>query len=255
MSRVALPLEGKVAIITGATRGIGYAIAESLGMSGASVVITGRSHETVEPATNKLKELGITALGLPCHSGDEDHLKTLVQTTIDNFGRIDVVVHNAAINPVVGPLENMDSGLFDKIMQVNLKAGFILSNLCLPHLRNSGSGSIIHISSMEGLKPTNGLGLYSISKSALIMLAKVQASEWGQHNIRVNVICPGLVQTKFSQPLWQHEEVLNTWNQQVPLHRMAQPKEVSGLALFLATDASSYCTGGVFMCDGGYMLR
>jgi dehydrogenase/reductase SDR family protein 4 len=250
-----LSLKDRVAIITGATRGIGYAVAEALGRAGASVVITGRSLDTVDAAKNKLSDLGIRALGVVCHSGDADQLKMLVQTTINPFGRIDILVNNAAINPVVGPLETMDDRLFDKIMQVNLKAGFLLSNFCMPHLRSSGNGSVIHISSVEGLKPTHGLGLYSISKAALIMLAKVQAGEWGEHNIRVNVICPGLVQTKFSQPLWQNEEMLTTWNQQIPLHRMAQPDEMSGLALFLASDASSYCTGGVFTCDGGYMLK
>jgi dehydrogenase/reductase SDR family protein 4 len=248
-------LKDRVAIITGATRGIGYAVAEALGRAGASVVITGRSSDTVDAAKNWLSDLGITALGVVCHSGDADQLKMLVQTTTDTFGRIDILVNNAAINPVVGPMETMDDRLFDKIMQVNLKAGFLLSNFCMPHLRSSGNGSVIHMSSVEGLKPTHGLGLYSISKAALIMLAKVQAGEWGEHNIRVNVICPGLVQTKFSQPLWQNEEMLTTWNQQIPLHRMAQPDEMNGLALFLASDASSYCTGGVFTCDGGYMLK
>lgn len=255
MSSGKLPLDNRVAIITGATRGIGYAIAESLGNAGSSVVITGRSRETVDIAKDRLIEKGIKAEGIVCHSGDADQLKILVQSTADKFGRIDILVHNAAINPVVGPIDTMDVALFDKIMQVNLKAAFLLSNYCLPYLRKSVGGSIIHISSVEGLKPTSGLGLYSISKSALIMLAKVQASEWGQYNIRVNVICPGLVQTKFSQPLWQNEDMLNDWNRHIPLHRMAQPDEISGLALFLATDASSYSTGGVFTCDGGYMLR
>ncbi|MEZ4995759.1 MAG: SDR family oxidoreductase, partial [Saprospiraceae bacterium] len=144
--------------------------------------------------------------------------------------------------------------VFDKIMDVNVKACLLLANLCYPHMKQRGGGSVINIASVEGMKPTPGLGLYSVSKAALIMLTQSQAREWGPAGIRANVICPGLIQTKFSAALWQNEKMLQKFTGNIPLNRIAQPEEMAGLAVFLATDAASYCTGSVFTADGGYMV-
>ena len=164
------------------------------------------------------------------------------------------MVNNAATNPVYGPIDQADGGIFDKIMNINLRACFLLSNLCRPYMVERGGGSIINISSVEGIKPSAGLGLYSISKSGLIMLTKTQAKEWGQQGIRSNVICPGLIKTKFSKALWSDEKNLVRFTKHLALNRMAEPDEIAGLTLFLASDASSYCTGSTFTADGGFLI-
>jgi dehydrogenase/reductase SDR family member 4 len=251
--RQSFDLSGKVAIVSGSSRGIGESIAFGLAAFGAKVVVTSRSQERADKIANDLKNEGYDALAVGCHIGDEDQIKNLVEKTISHYGKIDILFNNAATNPLMGPLEDMGGDLFDKMMSINVKSAFILSNLCFPYMKDNG-GTIIHVSSVEGLKPSEGLGIYSVSKAALIMLAKSQAKEWGKHTIRVNVICPGLVKTKFSASLWQNQQMLEEWNKKIPLHRMAHPDEMSGLAVFLASEASSYCTGMVFTADGGYMI-
>jgi len=247
-------LEGKVAIITGASKGIGESIARGLAEFGAKVVISSRKQEAVDEVANQFKNDGLEAIGIACHVGDAEQLKNLVEKTIEVYGKIDILINNAATNPTYGPLSKVDPAIFDKIMEVNVKAPFTLSNLVYPHMKANGGGSIVHISSVEGLKPSEGLGLYSVSKSALTMLAQSQAKEWGKVGIRANVICPGLVKTKFSQALWQNEGLLNQVEKHMPAGRMATPDEMSGLAVFLASEASSYCTGGIYTADGGHML-
>lgn len=195
-------LEGKVAIITGSSKGIGEAIAEGLATFGASVVIISRKPEACEKVAERLKKQGLKAIGIACHVGDEKQCELLIEKTLSHFGRIDILVNNAAINPVFGALDKMDGGVFDKIMQVNVRAPFLLSNLVYPKMKDQGGGSIIHISSVEGEKPGGGMALYSTSKAALTMLTKAQAKEWGRANVRVNAILPGLIQTKFSAALW-----------------------------------------------------
>ncbi|NRB65262.1 MAG: SDR family oxidoreductase, partial [Saprospiraceae bacterium] len=159
-----------------------------------------------------------------------------------------------ATNPAFGPIQGTDNNLFDKIMSVNVRAPFELSNLVFPSMQSRGGGSIIHISSVEGIKPSVGLGLYSVSKASLLMLAQSQAKEWTGSGIRVNALCPGLVKTKFSAALWQNEAIMKTVKQHLPAGRMAQPEEMVGLAIFLASDAASYSTGSVFSADGGHLI-
>lgn len=247
-------LDGKVAIVTGASKGIGESIARCLAEAGAKVVVSSRKQEAVDEVANAFRQDGLEAVGIACHVGDHAQLQGLVGKTIANFGGVDILVNNAAINPIYGPIAEADSAVFDKIMDVNVKAPFVLSNLVYPILKKRGGGSIIHISSVEGKKPGFGLGIYSTSKAALIMLAKNQAKEWGADNIRVNAICPGLVKTKFSTALWQNEAILKNLEHHLPLGRMALPDELAGLALFLASPASSYCTGEAFGADGGYLI-
>lgn len=246
-------LTDKVAIVTGASKGIGAAIAKGLAEFGAKVVVSSRKQEAVDEVAEEIKAKGGMATGIACHVGDEAQRSQLVEKTVATYGRIDILINNAAINPVYGPLAEVTGEVFDKIMDVNVKACMLLTNLCYPHLKKQG-GSVVNISSVEGLKPGFGLGVYSVSKAALIMLTQNQAREWGGDGIRSNVICPGLVQTKFSAALWNNEKMLGQYERHIPAGRMAQPDEMVGLALFLASDAASYSTGGVFTADGGYVI-
>jgi NAD(P)-dependent dehydrogenase (short-subunit alcohol dehydrogenase family) len=247
-------LSGKVAIVTGASRGIGENMARGLAEFGAKVVIASRKQEDVDLVAASMINEGMDVLPVACHVGNEDQLQNLVNKTIEKYGGVDILINNAATNPVYAPIEEMSSELFDKMMNINVKAAFTLSNLCLKSMKERGGGSVIHISSVEGTKPSPGLSLYSINKAALIMLSKSQAKEWGVYKVRSNVICPGLVKTKFSSALWSNKEILNHWNENIPLNRMAEPEEMVGLALFLASNASSYCTGASFTADGGYLI-
>ncbi|MCB0706818.1 MAG: glucose 1-dehydrogenase [Saprospiraceae bacterium] len=254
MKNTLFNLTGRVAIITGASKGIGASMARGLAEFGARVVLSSRKQEAVDELAATFRADGLEAVGIACHVGDPDQLESLIKQTIDHYGRLDILVNNAATNPVFGPIQDTDSSAFDKIMEVNLKAPFLLSNLAFEHLKASGNGSIIHISSVEGKKPSDGLGLYSVSKAALLSLTQSQAKEWGRAGIRVNAICPGLIKTKFSAALWQNEAILAQVEKHLPSGRMALPDELAGLAVFLASDASSYCTGSIFTADGGHLI-
>ena len=247
-------LTGKVAIVTGSSKGIGLSIARGLAENGAKVVISSRKQDAVDAVAQEFKNSGLEAIGIACHIGNEEQRKSLVDKTIEKYGRIDILVNNAAINPFYGPLETSNEEVFDKIMNVNVKAPWLLSNLVHPHMKEQGSGSIINISSVEGIHPGFQLGLYSVTKSALIMLTKNQAKEWGRHGIRSNVICPGLIKTKFSEALWSNEKLVAGYTGVVPLKRVAEPEEMAGVVMLLASDAGSYMTGGVYAADGGYLI-
>ena len=249
-----IDLTDKVAIITGASRGIGEKIAQGLAEHGAKVVVSSRKQETVDQVAQNIIKQGGIAKGIACHVGKKEQRENLVQATIAEFGGVDILINNAATNPVFGKLVDSEEDVFDKIMNVNVKACMSLSNLCYHSMVERGGGSIINIASVEGLKPSFGLGLYSISKAALIMLTKSQAKEWGRKNIRSNAICPGLIKTKFSQAIWSDEKSLTDFTNHIPLARMAEPEEMTGLALYLASTQSSYTTGGVYTADGGYMI-
>jgi len=247
-----LRLDGKVAIITGSSKGIGKSIAVALGQQGARVIISSRKQEAVEEVAAELKQQGIDATGLAAHMGDMGQVRKLATEVERQFGAIDILVNNAAINPAFGPIVDTDSKLFDKIMEVNVKGPLELCKLAYPVMKKKGGGSIINISSIEGLSPGLGLGLYSISKATLIALTKVLAKEWGADRIRANVICPGLIKTKFSEALTSNEKIVKLVMSKQALPFIAEPEDIAGLALFLASDASSFCTGGVYAADGGY---
>jgi NAD(P)-dependent dehydrogenase (short-subunit alcohol dehydrogenase family) len=247
-------LSNKVAIITGSSKGIGASMARALAEHGAKVIVSSRSQESVDNVAEDIKAQGYEATAIACHVGNKEQLESLVSRTVDTYGGVDILINNAASNPVFGKLSESEEEVFDKIMNVNVKACMTLSNLCYPIMVERGGGSIINIASVEGLKPTFGLGLYAISKAALIMLTKSQANEWGRKNIRSNAICPGLIQTKFSSAIWQNQEALDAFVKHLPTRRMAQPDEMAGLAVYLASSQSSYTTGGVYTSDGGYMV-
>lgn len=247
-------LTGKVAIITGASKGIGEDMARVFARFGAKVIVSSRKQEACDALASDIKAAGGEATGVAAHVGDMDQLKTLVARTIEIYGGIDILVNNAASNPVFGPSLEADGVAFDKIMQANVKAPFELSKLCYPSMKARGGGSIIMISSIAGHTPDPGLGLYSVSKASLNMLTKVLAKEWGTDGIRVNAICPGLIKTKFSQALWQDEKILNHFTRNIPIARMGTTDEISPLALLLASSASSYTTGSLFYADGGTVI-
>ncbi|NER16435.1 SDR family NAD(P)-dependent oxidoreductase [Spongiivirga citrea] len=249
-----LDLNGKVAIVTGSSKGIGLAIAKGLAENGANVVISSRDQEACDKVAAELTNSGLKAIGIACHIGKEDQRKALVDKTISALGGIDILVNNAAINPVFGPIEDADEAVFNKIMDVNVKAPWTLSNLVLPSMQERKGGSIINIASVEALTPGMGLGLYSTSKAALLMLTKNQAKEWGKYGIRANALCPGLIKTKFSQALWSNEKILQKVERALPTGRMGMPEEMEGMVCLLASDAGAYMTGGVYTADGGYMI-
>ncbi|TFV97832.1 glucose 1-dehydrogenase [Algoriphagus kandeliae] len=247
-------LDGKVALITGASKGIGLSIAEIFAAAGAKVVISSRKQEVLDEMANQLKSKGYEATGIACNVGNMEELPGLVDQTVEKYGQIDILVNNAASNPVFGPVHETSLEAFDKIMDVNVKAPFELTRLCFPHLRKSSNASVINISSIGGISPERGLGIYSVSKAALISLTKVYAKEWGGAGIRVNAICPGLIQTKFSEALWSNEKIMNMILQNLSIKRAGTSEEIGAMALFLASEASSYTTGAVFTADGGFTI-
>ena len=246
-------LQGKVAIVTGASKGIGEAIARLYIQQGAKVVINSRKEDALNEIVSNINNKDNAVIGIAGQVGDLNDCKKIVDFTLAQYGRIDILVNNAAANPVFGPVENTDDRAFQKIMDVNVRAPFELGKLCLPEMKKNGGGAVINISSIGGVKPEPMLGIYSVSKAALISLTKVMAAEWGKYNVRANVICPGLIQTKFSEALWSNEAILKNMLKQVPLGRMGQSEEIAALALFLASSEAGYCTGGVYVADGGYL--
>lgn len=246
-------LDGRTAIVTGASRGIGAAIAMALAEAGASVVVSSRKKEAIEETAHRITAAGGKAHAVVAHAGIDADQERLVAEAVKVFGGVDVVVANAATNPVFGPVLDVDAGVFDKIMQVNVRGPLMLAKAAHPHLSAHGRGSLVFISSVGGISPEPLLGLYSVSKAAVVSLSKVLAKEWGP-DVRSNVICPGIVKTKFAEAIWSNEAIVEATIKTQPIPRVAEPEEIAGMALFLASDASSYCTGGVYVVDGGHLV-
>jgi len=245
-------LDGKVALVTGASKGIGEAMGRGLAEFGAKVVLSSRKQDAVETVAEEFKANGLEATGIAANMGNVDDIQSLVDETVEVYGGLDIIINNAAANPVFGPVQDTDERVFDKIIDVNLKGPFELCKKAYPIMKQRGGGSIIHISSIGGLKPEAGIGIYSVSKAAIINLTKAMAQDWGADNIRVNAICPGLIKTRFSEALWNDENTLDRFVKGIPLGRIGEPDDIAGLAVYLASAASAYCTGGIYMADGGY---
>ena len=244
-------LEGKRALVTGAGRGIGKAIAHGFAGAGMKVAITGRKLETLEPVAESLRSQGSEVLPVVCHNGREEDRENLVDLLIKAWGGIDVLVNNAATNPVMTPLAETGLEAWDKIHSVNVTGPLSLVQKIAPGMVRQGTGSIINIASVAGIEPAPGLGAYSVSKAALIMMTKVLARELGGKGIRCNAIAPGLIETRFSAALIESKSHYEHFIRNVPLGRHGQPEEIVGAALFLASQASSYMTGQVLVIDGG----
>lgn len=249
-----LRLDGKVAIVTGGTRGIGFAAATTLGRAGARVVVSSRKADHVDSAVAALRLDGLDVTGIVANMSHMDDVRGLAARTVAAYDGIDIIVNNAATNPVFGPLQQQGEDAFTKIMAVNVLGVLELCRSSHSVMQSRGGGSIVNISSIGGVSPEPGLGLYSMSKAALISLTKVMAMEWGADGIRANAICPGLIKTHFSKALWQDPTLANTIVDRQPIGRIGTPDDIAGLILFLASDASSYCTGGTYMAEGGYLL-
>jgi len=247
-------LKNKVAIVTGGSRGIGKAIAEVFAREGATAIICGRKQSPLDEVATQLKGLPGTVVPMACHVGKLEELERLVNSTNREFGKIDILVNNAATNIAQGPGIEMDDSQFDKMVEVNLKSAYRLTRLVAPGMCQRGSGSIINIASIAGLRPQlHGL-LYSMTKAALIMMTQSYAVELGPLGVRVNAIAPGLIQTVLSEYYWKDE---NKWQQLLarqPIKHLGQPMEVAEVALLLASNASSYLTGQTIVVDGGRVL-
>lgn len=247
-------LDGKVALVTGASKGIGFSIAQAFAAAGAKVVVCSRKQDSVDAVAKKFKAKGYEAMGVECNVGNIEELPLLVQKVIDKYGQLDILVNNASTNPIFGPVHETSLEAFDKIMNVNVKACFELCRLSFPHLRKSSNASVINISSIGWTSPEQGLGIYSVSKAALVSLTKVFAKEWAEAKIRVNVITPGIIKTKFSEPLWSNDKIMSHVMDKLAIKRTGKPQEIGALALFLASQASSYTTGSIYTADGGYTI-
>lgn len=254
MYKEMLDLTGRVAIVTGGSRGIGESIALALSEFGARVALCSRKIEGLDSVREKIESRGGEAICIPAHMGKVDTLQGVVDETLNAFGTIDILVNNAATNPILGPLLEADLPAWEKIMDVNLKGIFFLIKAAGKVMLEKGKGSIINLSTEAAIRPAPGLGVYSISKAGVDMVTKSFALEWGGSGVRVNGIAPGLVQTRFSQALWANDDIRQAVETKIPLGRMAQPDEIACLAVYLASDASSFLTGQTILVDGGSML-
>ena len=246
-------LTGKVAIITGASKGIGEAMARGMAEFGATVVVSSRKQAAVDAVAEQFQSEGLSAVGIECHVAKAEHREALVQQVLEKYGRIDILINNAGTNPYFGPIHKMPEAAYQKTMDVNINSAMALSNLAFPIMKEQSGGSIIHVSSIEALHPSKMMTAYNISKAALKMLGQNQAVEWGKYGIRVNTICPGYVKTKLSEALLSNEELVKSFEQNCALGRYSTPDEMAGLAVFLASDASSYMTGSTIVNDGGLL--
>ena len=254
MSIPDLNLDGRVALITGASRGIGQTIAEAFAACGAAVVLSSRKQEILDLVKEKINTEGGKALAIAAHTGDQAAIDNLVSQTVDCFGGIDILVNNAATNPHFGPILSADESHWNKTFDVNVMGYFRLAKACADIMEARGGGKIINMASVAGKSPLPGMGVYCVTKAAVIMLTKVLAAELAEANIQVNAIAPGFVKTRFSRVLWENPQVYDTIVKAIPQRRMADPREITGAALYLASSASNFTTGATLIIDGGQLV-
>ena len=247
-------LKGKVAIITGSSRGIGRAAAEAMAELGAKVVISSRKIEPCEEVAKAIRDKGGEAVVIPCNIGRRNEVEALIAQTEKQLGPIDILVCNAAVNPYFGPLAEIPDEAFDKIMSSNVKSNLWLCNLAIPGMAKRGGGAVIIVSSIAALRGSLMLGAYGISKAADLGLTRNLALEWGSRNIRVNCVAPGLIKTDFARALWENPDALAYRNERTPLRRIGTPEEVGGVIAFLASPAAGFITGEVLVVDGGVTI-
>lgn len=244
-------LTGKVAIVTGSSRGIGRASAELLARMGAKVVVSSRSEEACAPVVEAIRAEGGQAMAIACHIGHREQLQALVDKTVEAWGGVDILVCNAAINPAYGPMSALTDEAFDKIMATNVRSTINLCNMVLPGMAERGGGSVVILSSITALVGNTIIGAYGMSKAAEAALTRNLALEWGPKACRVNAIAPGLVKTDFAKALWDDPEKLKQTVARNPLGRIGEPEDIAGIVGFLASEASSFVNGQVIVADGG----
>ncbi len=244
-------LDGKVALITGGSRGIGKEIALGFAEQGASLVITGRKQEPLDAAAEEIRRKGAACMPAACHVGKPDQIQGLFEKVKAEHGSVDILVNNAATNPFFGPILDISEGLLDKTLEVNLKGAFLMSQAAARIMVEKGGGSIINVASVAAFSPSLGQGVYSITKAGVVAMTKSFAKELVTSGIRVNAVCPSLTETKFSQMLIDTKEIYDIAVKMIPMGRHAQPSEIVGAALYLASDASSFVTGSCITLDGG----
>jgi NAD(P)-dependent dehydrogenase (short-subunit alcohol dehydrogenase family) len=250
-----MSLEGKVAIVTGASRGIGEGIARALARRRAKVVIASRKMDGLTTVAEAIKADGGEATPLVCHAGKEEQIEALVQDTVARYGKVDILVNNAATNPYFGPMMNIDWGAWEKTFEVNTKGYFMTTRAVVRHLAGRNApGSIVNIASIAGIGAAMAQGVYGMTKAAVISMTKTLAVELGGTGIRINAIAPGLVDTHFAGALMANEGLVKTMTDTAPVRRIGQPDDIAGMAVYLASDASGYVTGQTFVIDGGLML-
>jgi NAD(P)-dependent dehydrogenase (short-subunit alcohol dehydrogenase family) len=244
----------KVSLITGSTKGIGKAIAEQMSKAGAKVVISSRKADACDKVAADIRAAGGEAIAVPCNISHRDQLETLVETTLQTWGRVDALVCNAAVNPYYGPFLDIPDDAFDKSIAVNVRSNMLLSNLVLPQMKQRREGSITIISSIAGLKGSDMLGTYALTKAADMQMARNLAVGLGEFNIRANCIAPGLVKTDFARALWEDPEKLEKTLSTYPLGRLGEPDDIAGAAVFLASRAGAWLTGQTLVIDGGWAI-
>ncbi len=249
-------MEGKVALITGGTRGIGLAMAHAFVQEGARVVVSSRRQESVEAAAEELNEARAgSAVGIACHTGKLDQIEALFERMDAEVGSANVLVNNAGTNPYFGPMLGVDWAAWDKTFEVNLKGYFEMSRqVVLRLMAKEEPGSIVNVSSVYGMGAAAMQGVYGMTKAAVISMTKTLATEWAPAGIRVNAISPGLVDTKLAAAIVHNPEFVKHFTDRAPLARYATPDEIAGLAVYLASDESGYCTGQTIALDGGYTI-
>ena len=246
-----LSQEGKTVLITGGSRGMGREMALVFAEAGADVAVSARKAAGLEDVVNEIRGMGRKSLGVTAHSRKPDELRNLVRKVLDEFGKIDVLINNAAANPAMAPMTSLTDDLFDLIMETNLRSYFIMSKLAAKDMMTRKKGVIINVSSTAGVYPGEGLGAYSISKAAINMMTRVMAQELGKYNIRVNAIAPGVIKTQFSEALWSDDSLMSRETSLTPLSRIGNPREIAQSALYLASGASDFMTGHVMVINGG----
>ncbi len=254
MKTVDFSLGGKIALVTGASRGIGEAIATTLAEYGAQVVLVSRKLEALKDVAEKIEKAGGTAVPVACHMGKQDQIGDLFREVKARFGRLDILVNNAATNPYFGDMLGADEGVWDKTNDVNLKGPFFMIQHAAKLMTETGGGSIVNVSSINGIHPAPFQGIYSITKAGLISMTKAYAQELASANIRVNALLPGITETKFASALFTNDDIYRYAMERVPMNRHAQPMEMTGAVLYLVSDAASYTTGTCIVCDGGMLI-
>jgi NAD(P)-dependent dehydrogenase (short-subunit alcohol dehydrogenase family) len=247
-------LSGKVALVTGSTKGIGKAIARQMAKAGAKVVISSRKADACAAVKLEFDAEGLESIAVPCNVARKEELEALVDKTIAAFGRIDILVCNAASNPVYGPTASASDDAFDKIMGTNVRSVWQLCNRVIPQMAERRDGAVILVSSIAALRGNGVIGLYGVSKAADTALARNLAVEWGPSNIRVNAILPGLVKTDFARALWEDDRARATREAQTPLRRLGEPDDIAGIAVMLAGPAGAFITGQTIVADGGVTI-